>query len=219
MRINKYIAHATRLSRRGADTAIAEGRVEVNDKTPERGADIGPEDVVTINGRPISSDVKTQTIMLHKPAGYICSRDGQGSLTVFDLLPPEYQHLNPIGRLDKDSSGLLLLTNDGQLAQELTHPSHKKPKIYEVVLDHDLSPEDFDKISKQGVQLRDGMSKFDLEPLKDKRSHWIATLREGRNRQVRRTFMAADYDVINLHRIGFGDYKLGNLTLGEVKSV
>ena len=219
MRINKYIAQATRFSRRGADTAISEGRVLVNGQPPEPGADITDSDTVTIDGRPVNAEVKTQTVMLNKPAGYVCSRDGQGSLTVYDLLPSEYHNLNSVGRLDKDSSGLLILTNDGALAQELTHPSHQKTKIYELTLDHDLTPEARDKIAKTGVQLRDGMSRFELEPRGDKDTRWLATLREGRNRQIRRTFMAVDYDVINLNRIGFGDYELGDLALGSVRLV
>lgn len=219
MRINKYIAQATRFSRRGADTAISEGRVLVNDKPPQPGADITDADTVTIDGRPVKSEVKTQTFMLHKPAGYVCSREGQGSLTVYDLLPSEYHNLNSVGRLDKDSSGLLILTNDGELAQELTHPSHQKAKVYELTLDHDLTPEALAKITKTGVQLRDGMSKFELEQRGDKATRWQATLREGRNRQIRRTFMAVDYDVINLNRIGFGDYQLGDLSLGKHREV
>jgi len=219
MRINKYIAQATRFSRRGADTAINEGRVLVNDKPPQPGADITDADTVTIDGRPVKSEVKTQTIMLHKPAGYVCSREGQGSLTVYDLLPSEYHNLNSVGRLDKDSSGLLILTNDGELAQELTHPSHQKTKVYELSLDHDLTTEAHTKITKTGVQLRDGMSKFELEQRGDKATRWQATLREGRNRQIRRTFMAVDYDVINLNRIGFGDYQLGDLSLGKHREV
>ncbi len=219
MRINKYIAQATRFSRRGADAAIEEGRVLVNGQPPKPGADITDSDEVTIDGHPVISEVKTQTVMLNKPAGYVCSREGQGSLTVYDLLPSEYHNLNSVGRLDKDSSGLLILTNDGELAQELTHPNHQKTKVYELTLDHDLTPEARDKIAISGVQLRDGMSKFELEPRGDKATRWLATLREGRNRQIRRTFMAVDYDVINLNRIGFGDYQLGDLSLGKHRQV
>lgn len=219
MRINKYIAQATRFSRRGADAAIEEGRVLVNGQPPKPGADITDSDKVTIDGHPVLSEVKTQTIMLNKPAGYVCSREGQGSLTVYDLLPSEYHNLNSVGRLDKDSSGLLILTNDGELAQELTHPSHQKAKTYEITLDHDLTDEALAKITQLGVQLRDGMSKFELKPRGDKKTRWTAILREGRNRQIRRTFMAVDYDVINLNRIGFGDYQLGDLSLGKHRPV
>ncbi len=219
MRINKYIAQATRLSRRAADTAIAEGRILVNGQLPTRGVDITPDDTVTLDGRAITPSVKTLTIMLHKPSGYVCSRDGQGSLTVYDLLPEEYQNLNSIGRLDRDSSGLLLLTNDGQLAQALTHPSYQKAKTYEITLDHDLSASDRRKITTEGVSLADGISKFELRPRGDRASRWIAVLREGRNRQLRRTFQAVGYNIINLHRTGFGDYHLGNLSVGNIKLI
>lgn len=214
MRINKYIALATRFSRRGADAAIAEGRVLVNGKTPVAGANITDDDVVTIDGRPVASSTKTQTILMNKPAGYVCSREGQGSLTVYDLLPPEYHNLNTVGRLDKASSGLLLLTNDGQLAEELTHPSRQKEKIYELQLNRKLSPEALETITKQGVQLKDGISKFKLSSMDDTGFAWKATLTEGRNRQIRRTFEALGYSVIKLHRTHFGDYELGDLKPG-----
>ncbi len=219
MRINKYIAQATRFSRRGADAAIAEGRVLVNGKPPEPGADITDADIVTIDGRPVASDIKTQTIMMNKPADYVCSREGQGSLTIYDLLPPEYHNLNSVGRLDKASSGLILLTNDGQLAEELTHPSHQKEKIYEIHLNKELTPEDFEIITKQGVQLADGMSKFKLDYMNDKNFEWKAILTEGRNRQIRRTFESLGYAVINLHRTHFGRYALNNLKTGEIRAI
>src|SRR4051812_18787619 len=107
MRLNKYLASATMLSRRKADEAIDAGRVNVNGRSPEQGMDISPQDEVTLDGQRITPVVKTTTIMLNKPVGYVVSRDGQGSPTIYELLPPEYQHLNPVGRLDKDSSGLL----------------------------------------------------------------------------------------------------------------
>src|ERR1700750_464886 len=118
MRINRFIALATGLSRRAADQAIAEGRVAVNGIPPQPGQQIKSSDSVTLDRLPITPVVNTVTIILNKPVGYVCSRDGQGSKTVYDLLPPELRHLKPVGRLDKDSSGLLLMTNDGKLAHE-----------------------------------------------------------------------------------------------------
>src|SRR4051812_22727125 len=109
MRINKYIAQATGLSRRAADTAIAVGRVLVNQQLPSVGYDVRPDDSVTLDGIAITPAVNTITIILNKPTGYVVSREGQGSKTIYDLLPPEYHTLKPVGRLDKDSSGLLLL--------------------------------------------------------------------------------------------------------------
>ncbi len=160
MRVNKYIAAASSLSRRAADAAIAAGRVRVNDAPVTAGQDVGETDVVTLDGRILQPTVTMTTIMFNKPTGYVCSRDGQGSLTIYDLLPPEYHHLNPVGRLDKDSSGLLLLTNDGQLAEQLTHPRYAKTKHYEITLDRPLQPLHQQIISDRGVMLDDGNSQF-----------------------------------------------------------
>jgi 23S rRNA pseudouridine2605 synthase len=158
--------------------------------------------------------------MLNKPVGYVCSRNGQGSKTVYDLLPPEYQQLKTVGRLDKDSSGLLLLTNDGQLAQELTHPSQQKRKVYEVTLDKPLQPLHRQMISDHGVSLEDGPSKLELERQHDgDDTKWIVTMHEGRNRQIRRTFAALGYEVIQLHRTKFGNYQLGTLQKGKLKAL
>jgi 23S rRNA pseudouridine2605 synthase len=208
MRINKYVALATGMSRRKADDIIAQGRVKVNGQTGQPGQAISPEDTVTLDTKPITTDVKTVTIMLNKPVGYVCSRNGQGSRTIYDLLPPEYHHLKPVGRLDKDSSGLLLLTNDGDLAQELTHPSRQKAKVYEVMLDEPLQPLHRQMISDHGVMLEDGPSKFELTRLKDGDLNWQVTMHEGRNRQIRRTFSALGYTVKTLHRTRFGTYSL-----------
>ncbi len=130
----------------------------VNDKRAALGQTVSDTDIVSVNGQPIRSDIKVMTIMLNKPVGYVVSRDGQGSKTVYDLLPEDLHNLKPVGRLDKDSSGLLLLTNDGKLANELTHPSSQKRKIYEIELNKSLAEEDFNKITKTGVNLEDGSS-------------------------------------------------------------
>jgi 23S rRNA pseudouridine2605 synthase len=119
-----------------------------------------------------------------------------------------------VGRLDKDSSGLLLLTNDGQLAYDLTHPSSQKEKIYEIKLEKPLTPGDKTRI-EQGLMLEDGVSKLALKSL-DKTGHtWQVTMHEGRNRQIRRTFATLDYDVQKLHRVQFGPYRLKNLAVGS----
>lgn len=234
MRINKYVALATGMSRRAADKAISENRVRINGQTAALGADVSPNDNVTLDNRNISTDVKTLTVMLNKPAGYVCSRDGQGSKTVYDLLPPELHHLKPVGRLDKDSSGLLLLTNDGTLAHELTHPSFQKEKIYEVELNKPLQAIDFEAITAKGVDIGDlQLSKFLLaasskvhvassESIQKNpcyflpaTCYWRATLAEGRNRQIRRTFAALGYTVTKLHRTRFGRYALNELQTGS----
>lgn len=217
MRINKFIANATGLSRRAADTAIEQGKVLVNGQKPLAGQDVSANDAVSLDGRNITS-VKTVTILLNKPVGYVVSRAGQGSQTIYDLLPTELHHLKPVGRLDKDSSGLLLLTNDGQLAHELTHPSRQKTKVYEVVLDKPLQPLHRQMISDHGVMLEDGPSKFELERLKDE-TDWQVTMHEGRNRQIRRTFASLGYEVARLHRTVFGDYHLSDLGSGKYDQV
>lgn len=218
MRINKYVALATGLSRRAADNAIAEGRVSVNGQSPSVGQHIGDKDRVTLDNRAITTAVKTITIMLNKPVGYVCSRNGQGSKTVYDLLPPELHQLKPVGRLDKNSSGLLLLTNDGQLANELTHPSRQKTKVYLVTLDKPLQALHQQFISDHGVQLADGPSQFELERITGETT-WRITMHEGRNRQIRRTFAALGYEVITLHRTQFGPYQLGGLPSGQFEQL
>jgi 23S rRNA pseudouridine2605 synthase len=220
MRLNKYIASSSFLSRRKADEAIAEGRVTVNGVAPEQGMDISDTDVVTLDNRRITPSVKTLTIMLNKPPGVVVSRDGQGSKTIYDLLPPEYQQLNPVGRLDKYSSGLLLLTNDGKLTQELTHPSREKTKVYEILLDKPLAPLHRQMISDHGLQLEDGPSKLQLERQRDGDDiAWVVTMHEGRNRQIRRTFEALGYRVTHLHRTHFGDYLLDKLGRGKFLNI
>lgn len=205
MRINKFIAAATGLSRRAADQAIAEDRVLVNGAAAQAGQGVADTDQVFLDGKKLTLQA-SQTILLYKPVGYVVSRDGQGSKTIYDLLPPEMHHLKPVGRLDKDSSGLLLLTSDGQLAQQLTHPKYQKTKVYEIVLDKSLRPADEQQIT-QGVELEDGSSRLELTRLTDDRT-WRVRMHEGRNRQIRRTFAALGYEVTRLHRISFGGYHL-----------
>lgn len=220
MRLNKYIAVATGLSRRAADAAVAAGRVTINDEQPALGQQIQNGDQVALDGRTITPPVNTITIMLNKPVGYVCSRAGQGSRTVYDLLPPELQQLKPVGRLDKNSSGLLLMTSDGQLAYELTHPSFQKNKVYLVTLDSPLQPLHRQMISDHGVSLDDGLSKFELERIHqgDDRQ-WQVRMHEGRNRQIRRTFIALGYQIRELHRIQFGNYNLGELATGTYQQL
>jgi 23S rRNA pseudouridine2605 synthase len=220
MRLNKYVAAASSLSRRGADEAIAAGRITVNRLQPTQGQDITEADEVTLDGQAITPATEIVTIMLNKPVGYVVSRDGQGSQTIYELLPPKYQQLNPIGRLDKNTSGLLLLTNDGQLAQELTHPSKQKVKVYQVGLSKHLQPLHRQMISDHGLMLEDGLSKLELERQREGNDKlWIVRMHEGRNRQIRRTFESLGYYVKTLHRIQFGDYALDDLANGAIKSL
>jgi 23S rRNA pseudouridine2605 synthase len=127
--------------------------------------------------------------------------------------------LKPVGRLDKDSSGILLLTNDGDFAHTMTHPSFAKTKHYRVTLDKPLEPLHQQMISDYGVEIGDGASKLSLERQDDTRLEWIVVMNEGRNRQIRRTFAALGYDVTELHRFIFGPYELGTLASGEFETV
>lgn len=212
MRINKYIAQATGMSRRAADQLLQQGRVSVNGQMAELGHQVTGDDQVSINGKALNAPKTTQTILMNKPVGYVCSRDGQGSQTIYDLLPKELHHLKPVGRLDKDSSGLLLLTNDGDLANQLTHPSFNKTKVYEVKLNQPLSLE-AERQLNSGIKLEDGPSQLKLKALGNSRLNWSVQMHEGRNRQVRRSFEAAGYRVTALRRTKLANYsltKLGN---------
>jgi 23S rRNA pseudouridine2605 synthase len=219
MRINKFIASASALSRRGADAAIASGRVRLNNRSATTGDQITPHDQVYLDNH-LLKPAALQTIMLNKPVGYVVSHDGQGSRTIYDLLPAEHQQLQPVGRLDKDSSGLLLLTNDGDLANELTHPRYVKTKLYEITLDTALAPLHHQMIVGPGIALGDGVSSFQLDRLKEgDDSAWLVTMHEGRNRQIRRTFEVLGYTVKRLHRIQFGTHQLGGLATGTFKTI
>lgn len=217
MRLNRYLAQATGLSRRAADRAIEAGQVQLNGVIAQLGQEVGEHDQVSFNGRVVTAPAleQTTTIMLNKPAGFVVSRNGQGSRTVYDVLPAKLHHLKPIGRLDKYSSGLLLLTDDGKLAHELTHPSRQKIKRYEVELSQPLAPLHRQMIADFGVQLDDGLSRLGLERLHDDDNRaWLVQMSEGRNRQIRRTFASLGYTVARLHRTQFGPYHLGDLASG-----
>lgn len=219
MRLNQFIARTTGMSRRQADSAISEGRVWINGVPAQLGQPFTDSDSITLDGQPLSRQTDITTILLHKPVGYVCSRNGQGSKTVYDLLPAELHGLKPVGRLDKDSSGLLLMTNDGTLANELTHPRYAKIKVYEIGIDKPLNHEHRKQISQDGILLDDGVSKLGLKSLGKDQQHWQVTMQEGRNRQIRRTFGALGYTVTALHRVSFGSYKLGSLQSGHYQSL
>ena len=218
MRLNKFIAHATGISRREADELIEAGNVVVNGKAADLGCDVDPnDDTVTVNNQLVKLPAEHTTIMLNKPVGYVCSRNAQakGVKTIYELLPDQYKALKTVGRLDKDSTGLILLTDDGDLAHQLTHPSFAKTKEYIVELDHALAPLHQQMISDFGINLDDGPSQLLLERLNDERTKFNITMHEGRNRQIRRTFAALGYQVKSLHRTTFGPYTLGDLASGK----
>ncbi len=216
MRVNKFIATNTGLSRRQADEAIANGRVLVDGQPIQLGASASEYSVISLDGKPVIAQKKT-VVLLNKPRGYVCSRKRQGDTpTIYDILPEKYRELKTAGRLDADSSGLIILTNDGDLAHSLMHPSHHKQKTYLVTLDRDLEPLHQQMIADFGIELEDGFSKLGLMRLSDtSRREWQVTMSEGRNRQIRRTFAALGYTVTKLHRTQFGAYSLGDIKPGQ----
>lgn len=217
VRLNKYLALHLGVSRREADALIEKGSVTANGTVMPIGARIAPGDTVIVNGKPITPTTEHVYLLLNKPAGYVCSRRSQGGMaTVYELLPKKYHSLKTVGRLDYASSGLLLLSNDGDFTYRMTHPKFAKTKQYEVTLDQELQPLHQQMISDYGVQLEDGTSKLGLERLSDdNRLSWRVIMSEGRNRQIRRTFASLGYTVTALHRTHFGPYTLGELTPGE----
>jgi 23S rRNA pseudouridine2605 synthase len=222
LRLNKYIASALAIGRRQVDVLIEKGRVLVNGESPALGARVKPGDIITVDGKPVKPlETTFMYLALNKPVGYVCSRRQQGDTpTIYALLPEKYHHLKPVGRLDKDSSGLLLLTNDGDFAHRMTHPSFVKVKRYEVTLDHALEPLHHQMINDHGINLPDGVSKLQLERINDgDNTHWFVTMHEGRNRQIRRTFEALGYHVVELHRFVFGPYNLDNLKPGQFNEI
>lgn len=217
-RLNKYLALHEGLSRRAADELIKQGRVTVDGVPAIIGARVEPQSVVVIDGIAVDTATKLVYIALNKPTGYVCSRRRQGDTpTIYELLPQQYHALKPVGRLDRDSSGLILLTNDGDFALRMTHPRYAKTKRYEVVLDRPLEPLHQQMISDFGVDLPDGKSQLTLERASDDRLSWVVDMHEGRNRQIRRTFAALGYTVTELHRTNFGNYSLQELAPGEYR--
>ncbi len=219
-RLNKYIALCLGISRRKADELIQSGQIIINGQPASIGQVPEKGDRLTYMGQVIEPK-KHELIMLHKPVGYLCSRASQGGVpTVYQLLPKTLSHLKPVGRLDKDSSGLLLMTNDGDLAHQMTHPSNYKIKRYLVTLDTPLQPLHKQMINDFGLQLPDGPSRLSLERQHDNDDYrWVVEMSEGRNRQIRRTFESLGYKVVKLHRTNFGDYSLGDIKRGEWQKV
>lgn len=213
VRLNKFLAERLGVSRREADDLIVTSKVFVNDKPAILGARIDKNDKVCYNKKIIPFETEYLYLAMNKPVGYVCSRKAQGEApTLYELLPEKHKKLKTVGRLDKDSSGLILLTNDGDFAFQMTHPKFHKEKIYEVELDRPLVPLHQQMISDYGIMLDDGPSKFAVIRDNDK---YIVKLSEGRNRQIRRTFAALGYKVTKLYRTSFGKYELSGLEPGK----
>jgi 23S rRNA pseudouridine2605 synthase len=217
MRLAKYLAHCGVASRRGAEQLIGAGRVRVDGRPIRDPAyAVSEENEVTFDGRTLHGPEARVVYLLHKPLGVLSTaRDTHGRTTVLSLLPDdETRRLYPVGRLDGDSSGLILLTNDGELAHRLTHPSFQVPKTYRVKLSGGpLSLSALHRL-KEGVRLQDGITApAHVRRITD--SELELTIHEGRNRQVRRMCKAVGYPVKALKRMSFGPLQLRDLPIGE----
>ena len=226
-RLNRFLARAGVASRRGADDLIAAGSVLVNgERPPPSGVLVDPDkDIVTIDGRIVKPRTKHRYLMLNKPVGVITTaKDEASRTTVLDAVGEEGlsgHRLFPVGRLDADTSGLLVLTDDGELAFRLTHPRYKVAKEYIAVVAGSPSASDLESM-RTGVQLEDGKTQpaevevVGFDPAAGTgRTEVRVVIREGRHRQVRRMLQAVGHKVQSLRRIGFGPLKLGRLKVGD----
>lgn len=213
MRLNQFVARSTALSRRAADEAITAGRVQVNDLAAKLGQVVTDKDQVTLDGQLLKPPETAATIMLNKPVGYVCSRRAQGnSPTIYQLLPKNLAHLNYVGRLDRGSSGLLILSADGPLNNRLSHPSFGKIKRYQVQLDQPLESTDAQRL-EGGIDLDGKLSRMRVTAT---RGHEIRLeLTTGLNRQIRKSLDKLGYKVITLQRTEFGPLQLGDLRPGH----
>lgn len=223
VRLQKFLAHAGVASRRRAEALIAGGHVRVNGKVAsEPGTRVEPEDEVELAGQRVEVPQEKRYLVLHKPSRVMTTmRDPQGRRTVAALVPREPGRVVPVGRLDYDTSGVLLLTNDGELAHILTHPRFGVEKTYRAVVCGRLGPGDVQRFM-EGMALDDGRA----EPAKVRvvrssaaASELDVTIHEGRNRQVRRMFEASAHRVVSLVRLRFGPLSLGDLRPGQWREV
>ncbi len=222
VRLNKYIASSGICSRRKADELIENGFVNVNGKIiNELGYLISEKDKVFVEGKLIHP-LKHEYYKFYKPAGYITTADDEkGRKTIYDILPEELKNLNPAGRLDKDSTGLLILTNDGELINELTHPSVKVPKIYHVTVDGFVTEANVNKMA-EGFEIESGkMAYADVQILErtKKATSMEITLYQGLNRQIRKMFDFLGFKVVSLKRIQHATITLEGLKRGEFKPI
>jgi len=218
MRLNRFLAAAGVGSRRKCDELIADGRVTINGRICTNfSAQPGERDHVKVDGKLVHV-AQNLTIALHKPAGFVSTRnDPHARNTIFDLLPPKFPRLFNIGRLDAQSEGLLLLTNDGDLAQQLTHPRHKIEKEYEVTLDRPWEGALAQKLLR-GIVLDGKRAQIarlhSIGPLRLR-----VVLRQGLNQQIRRMLYAIGYEVKRLVRVRIGNSRLGDLPRGHWRAL
>ena len=221
MRLQKYISSAGFCSRRKAEDLIAAGRVKVDGRVEsELGFKVdGTKDLkIEIDGILLKKNLEKIYLILNKPRGYTCTtKKFKNEKNIYDLLPKEFHHLHYVGRLDKDSSGLLILTNDGDLTQKFTHPKFGHKKVYKVKFSGTFSKVDIDKFCNK-IVLDGDKIKADLKILRifDKSTEAEITIYQGKKRQIRRMFEVVGFTVLRLHRIQMGEIKLPeNLENGE----
>ncbi|MBI5037365.1 MAG: rRNA pseudouridine synthase [Candidatus Kerfeldbacteria bacterium] len=218
MRINKFIAASGIASRRKADALIVAGQVMVNGIVQQTlGTEIDPDhDRVTVSGREISAASTPTYLLFHKPVGYVCTHARHhGEQSIFELLPETYRHLAIAGRLDKDSSGLLILSDDGNFINELVHPRYTKEKEYEATLSRPLNAQQSSELH-QGVRLEEGVARVDRLTRVHGSTYQII-LHQGWKRQIRRMVEAVGAQVVSLVRRRIDDYQLGNLAEGSFR--
>jgi 23S rRNA pseudouridine2605 synthase len=219
MPLNKFIAHAGICARREAAEIVKQGKAQVNGSVIyEPGFKVSSNDKVSVNGKQVFLQENLVYILLNKPKDYITTaRDPEGRKTVFELIKrATKERVYPVGRLDRNTTGVLLMTNDGELAQKLTHPSFEVKKLYEVKLDKPLAKKDFETIL-EGVTLEDGFVKADALAYADKKDKSIIgiEIHSGRNRIVRRLFEHLHYDIKNLDRVMFANLTKKNVDRGK----
>jgi len=223
VRLNKYLAQAGVASRRRADELIAQGKVRVNGRVVrELGTIVNPNDRVDVSGTPVRPSEELVYLVMHKPTGVVTTmRDPQRRRTIASILPPGPRVL-PVGRLDYDTSGVLLLTNDGDLANKLLHPRYGVDKTYRATIGGRLDQSDVRRLL-EGVELEDGVraGEAKIRVVATRRDHSVVdiTIHEGRNRQVRRMFEALEHPVLALARLRFGPIALGGLPSGTVRAL
>lgn len=221
-RLNKYIASSGICSRRAADELIESGKVMVNGKVvKELGFKVEAKDKVFVEKKLIHP-VKNEYYRFYKPAGYITTMDDEkGRKTIYDILPENLNHLKPAGRLDRESTGLLILTNDGELLHLLTHPTAKVPKIYLVQIESQITNSDLKELSN-GIEIEPGKKAFaDVEVLENSKNSTVMriTLYQGMNRQIRKMFQYLGHEVKSLKRIQHATITLEGLRRGEFKPI
>ena len=221
MRINKFLAERGVASRRHADAIVEAGRVTVNGKTATLGMNVEEEDIVELDGNLLStSEKKEEYYLMNKPKGVVCTvSDDRGRKTVMDLLPENVGRVFPVGRLDYATEGLLILTNDGDLAFRLTHPTSEIPKTYMARIEGTLTEKDLNPI-RSGIELDGVLTKKCKAHIVETNKAYTkvhVTITEGRNRQVRRMFEAIGKNVEFLKRISIGQLKLTGLDRGQIR--